>query len=62
VIGAILGVVLIDVLNRSFILVGIPAAFQRLVIGLVLIIFISIPTIRERRARRWGHTTELEEG
>jgi simple sugar transport system permease protein len=62
VIGAILGVVLIDVLNRSFILVGIPAAFQRLVVGLVLIIFISIPTIRARRARQLGHTTELEEG
>jgi simple sugar transport system permease protein len=61
VIGTILGVVLIDVLNRSFILVGIPADWQRLVIGLVLIIFISIPTIKARRAKRLGHTIELEE-
>ena len=52
VIGTILGVVLIDVLNRGLILVGISAEWQKLIIGLVLALFISIPAIREQRAKR----------
>jgi ribose/xylose/arabinose/galactoside ABC-type transport system permease subunit len=46
-------------INRTLILTGIPVEWQRLVVGIILVLFISIPALRERRARRIGHTTEL---
>ena len=58
VVGTILGVILIDVLNRGLILVGSAAEWQKLIVGLVLAVFISIPAIRERRARRLRYVTE----
>ena len=61
VIGTILGVVLIDILKRALILVGITSDWHKLVVGLMLLIFISIPAIRERRVKRLGHTTQLME-
>lgn len=61
VIGTVLGVLLIQVINRALILVGIPVEWQRFVVGVILILFTSIPAIRERRNRRMGHTTELTE-
>jgi simple sugar transport system permease protein len=59
VLGTALGVLLIQLINRALILTGIPVEWQRLVVGFILVLFISIPAIRERRARRVGHTTEL---
>ncbi len=59
VIGTALGVLLIQVINRALILTGIPVQWQRLMVGIILIVFTSIPAIRERRARRIGHTTEV---
>jgi simple sugar transport system permease protein len=61
VIGTLLGVLLIQLINRALILTGIPVEWQRLVVGIILILFTSIPALRERRARRIGHTTELTE-
>ena len=61
VIGTILGVVLIDILKRALILVGITSDWHKLVVGLMLLIFISIPAVRERRVKRLGHTTQLME-
>jgi len=58
VIGTALGVLLIQVINRALILTGIPVQWQRLVVGIILIVFTSIPALQERRARRIGHTTE----
>jgi len=52
VLGSILGVMLIEVLNRGLIFAGIPAEWQKMVVGLALIIFISIPAIAEQRAKR----------
>ncbi|MDK2896560.1 MAG: simple sugar transport system permease protein [Candidatus Atribacteria bacterium] len=52
VIGTILGVVLIQVLNRGLIFMGVSAEWQKMVVGLVLIIFVSIPAIAERRQGR----------
>ena len=49
--GTILGVVLIEVIGRSLIMVGITADWQTLVVGLVLVAFVSIPALRERHAR-----------
>ncbi|GAG21030.1 unnamed protein product, partial [marine sediment metagenome] len=61
VLGSILGVILIQVLNRGLIFLGIPAEWQKLVVGLVLIIFISIPAIAEQRAKRSRYTAMLKE-
>ena len=61
VIGTALGVLLIQLINKALILTGIPVEWQKLVVGLILIIFTSLPAIRERRARRIGRTTELAE-
>jgi simple sugar transport system permease protein len=61
IIGTVFGVLLIQIINRALILVGIPVEWQRLVVGIILILFTSIPAIRERRNRRVGHTTELSE-
>ena len=60
VVGTVLGVLLIQLINKALILTGIPVEWQKLVVGLILIIFTSLPAIRERRARRIGRTTELE--
>lgn len=59
VVGTALGVLLIQLINKALILTGIPVEWQKLVVGLILIIFTSLPAIRERRARRVGRTTEL---
>ncbi|HID06230.1 MAG TPA: ABC transporter permease [Armatimonadetes bacterium] len=59
VLGTTLGVLLIQLINRALILTGIPVQWQRLVVGIILIIFTSIPALRERRAKRKGHTIEL---
>ncbi len=59
VFGTVLGVLLIQLINRALILTGIQVEWQRLVVGIILILFTSIPAIRELRAKRVGHTTEL---
>jgi simple sugar transport system permease protein len=59
VIGTVLGVLLIQVINRALILTGIPVEWQKLVVGIILVLFTSLPAIRERRAKRIGRTTEL---
>ena len=61
VIGAFLGVILTQLINRALILTGIPVEWQQFVIGTLLIIFIAIPAIREERSKKIGHTTELFE-
>ncbi len=61
VLGTVLGVLLIQVINRALILTGIPAEWQRFVVGVILILFISIPALRDRRMKRVGHTTEITE-
>ncbi|RKX73326.1 MAG: hypothetical protein DRP87_19120 [Spirochaetes bacterium] len=60
VLGTILGVVLIEIINRGLIFLGIPAEWQRMVIGIVLIIFISIPAITEQRARKLKYVSVSE--
>jgi simple sugar transport system permease protein len=61
VFGTALGVILIQMINRALILCGIPAAWQELVVGLMLLIFISLPALRARSANKMGHTTVLTE-
>lgn len=61
VIGTYLGVIVIQLINRALILTGIPAAWQKFTVGVILVVFIAVPAIRERRGRRFGHTTESME-
>ena len=61
VFGTVLGVILIQLINRALIFLGIPAQWQVLVVGFMLIIFISMPAIRERRANKLGHSTAMTE-
>ena len=61
VIGAFLGVLLIQIINRALILTGIPVEWQKFVVGLILVLFTAIPAIRESRLRKVGRTTELIE-
>lgn len=42
VIGTILGVILIQIVNTSLILVGVPSTWQRIVVGLIVLIFSGI--------------------
>ena len=59
VLGTILGVVLVVIANNSLILIGVPTVWQRVVIGVIILIGTGIPAIQERRAAK--HTAGLAE-
>ncbi|MCO6449503.1 MAG: ABC transporter permease [Caldilineales bacterium] len=50
VLGTILGVLLVTVAYNSLILIGVPTVWQRVVIGVIILIGTGVPAIRERRA------------
>jgi simple sugar transport system permease protein len=52
VIGTLLGVILVVIANNSLILIGVPTVWQRVVIGLIILIGTGIPAIQERRAQK----------
>lgn len=52
VIGTLLGVMLVVVMSNSLVLMGIPATWQRVVIGAIIIIGTAIPTLRTLRQQR----------
>jgi simple sugar transport system permease protein len=52
VLGALLGVLLVGILQNSLVLVGLPATWQQIAVGLVLIIGTAVPAIRAIRHRR----------
>ncbi len=52
VIGTLLGVLLITMVNNSLILVGIPSEWQRLVVGLLILIGTGLPLLRAEMAKR----------
>lgn len=52
VLGTMLGVLLITMVGASLVLVGIPAAWQSLFIGLFLLLGVCVPAIRERQRQR----------
>lgn len=60
VIGALLGVLLITVMNNSLILLGIPSDWQKAVVGIILIIGTGLPAIQNRQAERRMNATLAE--
>jgi simple sugar transport system permease protein len=52
VIGTLLGVLLVTIMKNSLILIGIPSAWQKVVIGIILIIGTGIPAYRALKAQK----------
>lgn len=53
VVGVLLGVLLIVLTNNSLIVLGVPAAWQKVAIGALVIVAIGLPLLARRRAGRW---------
>jgi len=56
VIGTILGVMLVVIANNSLILIGVPSVWQRVVIGLIILIGTGLPAIQARRAGKRSYS------
>jgi simple sugar transport system permease protein len=52
VLGTVLGVLLVQVINNSLVLVGVPTAWQRATVGLLLLIGVGAQAFAGRRPRR----------
>lgn len=52
VLGTVLGVLLVQVIDNSLILIGVPSAWQRAVIGILLILGVGVQAVAVRRAGR----------
>lgn len=50
--GTLLGVLLITVISNSLITLGIPSTWQRVVVGLLILLGTGVPAYRELRSRR----------
>jgi simple sugar transport system permease protein len=50
VIGSVLGVILVVIANNSLILIGVPSVWQRVVIGMIILIGTGLPAIQARRS------------
>ncbi|MDW8396370.1 MAG: ABC transporter permease [Anaerolineae bacterium] len=60
VIGTLLGVMLVVVMSNSLVLMGIPATWQRVVIGAIIIIGTAVPVLRTLRQQRRAVRVETE--
>lgn len=58
--GALLGLFLITILKSSLVLVGIPSEWQKVAVGIALIVGISVPAIRGRWMSRRTAFVEAE--
>ena len=52
VLGALLGVAMVVIMNNSLVLIGVPSEWQRVVIGLIILLGTGIPAIQARKARQ----------
>jgi simple sugar transport system permease protein len=60
VIGSFMGVIVIQLIHRALILTGIPVEWQDLVVGMLLVFFISFPFIRDL-FKRFSKRRRLEQ-
>ncbi|XMB66011.1 ABC transporter permease [Mycoplasmatota bacterium zrk1] len=51
VLGTLIGVVIIVIINSSLILLGIPSFWQKVVVGVIIIVSVSLQALRERNRR-----------
>lgn len=52
VLGTMLGVLLINMVGVSLVLVGIPTAWREACVGLFLLLGVGVPALRQRRVER----------
>jgi simple sugar transport system permease protein len=52
VIGTILGVALVVIMNNSLVLIGIPSTWQRVAIGIIILIGTGLPALQAKRKSR----------
>jgi simple sugar transport system permease protein len=61
VIGTLLGVLLVTIMKNSLILIGIPSAWQKVVIGIILLIVpvfpLTVPSRQKAAQYRPGRTS-----
>jgi hypothetical protein len=50
--GTILGVLLVQLINNSLILIGVPSAWQRAAVGLLLVAGVGIQALAAKRSTR----------
>lgn len=58
VLGTVLGVLLIQVINNSLLLVGVPSAWLRAAVGILLILGVGVQAITARRKSERIHTVD----
>ncbi|WP_245867836.1 ABC transporter permease [Pontimonas salivibrio] len=58
VFGTVLGVLLIQVINNSLILAGVPTSWQRTAVGVLLLVGVGIQALSARRQSMKSHVTE----
>lgn len=59
--GAVLGVLLVQLINNSLLMVGVPTAWQRTVVGILLIVGVGVQALSTTRAKRRAPSTDLIE-
>ncbi len=58
VLGTVLGVLIVQVINNSLILAGVPSAWQRAAVGLLLVLGVGFQAVAARRAARTVRTVQ----
>lgn len=58
VLGAVLGVLLVQVINNSLLLAGVPSAWLRAAVGILLIVGVGIQAVSARRRSSRLHTVD----
>jgi simple sugar transport system permease protein len=61
VLGAVLGVLLITMINSNLILLGIPSEWQRFVIGMLILLGTGIPVVQARWAAQRARAAQTGE-
>ena len=57
VLGTVLGVLLIQVINNSLLLAGVPTAWQRAAVGVLLIVGVGIQALSAKRKTKRSFVT-----